>query len=166
MEGTVAEEILSRIFHQLGFSEIKMNDFQDRLKYQKIVYLIQKFGLSLGYGYSWYVRGPYSPDLTKNLFSISKNPTIFSEGCKLRLNNEEKVISRIDEFKNLLEENINDPLFLEILASMVFIKDTYQSKNVDNEELKEILLELKPRLKQESNLDLVINKACSKISAF
>lgn len=37
------------------------NNFDDRLRLQKYVYLIQRLGLSLGYRFNEYLRGPYSP---------------------------------------------------------------------------------------------------------
>ena len=49
----------------VGFDWVDMDNFNNRLIYQKVIYLMQNFGLSLGYGYSWYVKGPYSPDLRK-----------------------------------------------------------------------------------------------------
>jgi len=166
MDDTVDERILSRVFSQLGFPKIDMNNFQDRLKFQKLVYLMQNFGLPLGYGYSWYVRGPYSPELTKTLFSISNNPALFSKGKELRFKEEAAVVSRIDEFGKLLGVDLTDPLFLEVLASMVFIKKAHRSKKLDDDELKTLLLSLKPRLKHEENIELTLHKACSKIANF
>jgi uncharacterized protein YwgA len=166
MQDNNAEKIISRVFHQLGFANINMQDFQDRLRYQKIVYLMQNFGLSLGYGYGWYVRGPYSPDLTKTLFRISGDPELFSQGKQITFKEQETVVSRINEFKNILGNDINNPIFLEVLASMVFIKNTFYSKKIRDNELKEILLKMKPRLKHEPDLDITIERACSKISAF
>lgn len=165
-DSTIAVNVLSRVFNQLGFPGINMVDFQDRLRYQKIVYLMQNFGLSLGYGYSWYVRGPYSPDLTKDLFTISNDPSIFSHGRDLKFKEEAAVVSKIGAFKKILGEDLKDPLFLEVLASMVFIKKAHREKKLGNDELKTLLLTLKPRLKQEPNFDTTLNKACLRISEF
>ncbi|HNX17195.1 MAG TPA: hypothetical protein PKM50_02585 [Methanoregula sp.] len=166
MENAVAEKIISRVFSQLGFSKINMNDFQDRLKYQKLVYLMQNFGLSLGYGYSWYVRGPYSPELTKALFTISNNPALFTEGSQIKFKDETEVIKRIDNFRGLLGSDLSDPVFLEVLASMVFIKKAYCSKKLGEDDLKTLLLSLKPRLKHEENIEAILQRACSKVSNF
>jgi len=166
MDDTVAERILSRVFHQLGLPQINMDDFQDRLKYQKLVYLMQNYGLPLGYGYSWYVRGPYSPELTKTLFNISNNPSLFTQGRDLKFKNETAVASQIDKFGKLLGEDLTDPIFLEVLASMVFIKKAYCSKKLGKEDIKKLLLSLKPRLKHEENIDTILQKACSKVPDF
>ena len=49
--------------------------FERRLRIQKIMYFIvsKKLDSDLNYPYSVYLRGPYSPDLSKDYFSISEN---------------------------------------------------------------------------------------------
>ena len=39
--------------------EFSMDEFDDRLRFQKTVYLLQAFGINRGYDFSWYLRGPY-----------------------------------------------------------------------------------------------------------
>lgn len=46
------EKILSKILNLLGIESIDMDSFDNRLKYQKLIYLVQNSGLSLGYGYN------------------------------------------------------------------------------------------------------------------
>ncbi len=40
-----------------------MADFEHRLRIQKFVYLLQAFGVYLGYDYSWYLHGPHCTGL-------------------------------------------------------------------------------------------------------
>ena len=64
-------EILSRVFNILDVGRPDMSTFSSRLKYQRIVYLLQSLTeLSLGYGYIWYVKGPYSPELAQALYKL------------------------------------------------------------------------------------------------
>jgi len=56
-------------FKELGF-EFTISRFDDRLVAQKIVCLLELKGIDLGYPCSIYVRGPYSPDLTADLFEF------------------------------------------------------------------------------------------------
>ena len=42
----------------------------DRLKIQKMVYLMQAFGVYLGYDFSWYLRGPYCMVLASNIIRL------------------------------------------------------------------------------------------------
>ena len=57
-------------FKELGF-EFDISRFDDRLIAQKIVCLLDLKGINLGYSCSIYVRGPYSPDLTQDLFEFT-----------------------------------------------------------------------------------------------
>ena len=39
--------------------EFSLDEFDDRLRFQKTVYLLQAFGINRGYDFSWWLRGPY-----------------------------------------------------------------------------------------------------------
>jgi uncharacterized protein YwgA len=43
--------------------------FNDRLRIQKVIYLLQTFGLRTRWNFSWYLRGPYSSDLAYAIFN-------------------------------------------------------------------------------------------------
>jgi hypothetical protein len=58
-------------FKELGF-RFDISAFDDRLIAQKIVCLLELKGIDLGYSCSLYVRGPYSPDLTQDLFAFTR----------------------------------------------------------------------------------------------
>jgi len=158
------EKILSKILSLLGIENIDMTDFDNRLKYQKLIFLVQNSGLSLGYGYNWYVRGPYSPPLTQDLFEIEQNKEIFEKGKTLGLQDEEIIISKIDGIKRLLGDNISDPIFLEVLASLIYIKKS--SLKDDCGFLCDRLKTLKPRLKQTQNIEEILGKACKMLPNF
>lgn len=53
-----------------------INTIDDRILLQKKIFLAQDIGLPLGYGYSWYIHGPYSTDLTAVAYQI------VPEGCE------------------------------------------------------------------------------------
>lgn len=55
------------VIEKLGL-EPRIDTFNDRLLMQKSVYLAQALGVNLGYHFGWYLRGPYSPALTRDLF--------------------------------------------------------------------------------------------------
>ena len=50
---------------------LKLELFEDRLALQKVTYLLQEAGVVLGYDFTWYVRGPYSPSLTKDAYQLA-----------------------------------------------------------------------------------------------
>jgi hypothetical protein len=58
-------------FKELGF-EFDISRFDDRLIAQKLVCLLELKGIDLGYSCSLYVRGPYSPDLTQDLYAFTR----------------------------------------------------------------------------------------------
>jgi hypothetical protein len=58
-------------FKELGFN-FDISQFDDRLVAQKLVCLLELKGIDLGYPCSIYVRGPYSPDLTEDLFEFTR----------------------------------------------------------------------------------------------
>lgn len=149
------ELILSRTLQLAGIDHVDMDNFDNRLVYQKIVYLMQNYGLSLGYGYSWYVKGPYSPELTKTLFNIT--PQISAESANFVFNNNDIIIKKVADFKSLLNDEIKNPLFLEILASIIFIQKSSQLK--DNTSIKEELLRLKPKLGKNPEFEIIFNNA-------
>jgi len=50
--------------------DFRIDSFEDRLILQKAVYLAQVAGVHLGYYYRWYLRGPYSPSLTRDEYAV------------------------------------------------------------------------------------------------
>ena len=52
---------------ELGWS-FDNEEFSDRLKMQKFVYLGESFGYDSGYNYNIYIHGPYSPELAEDYY--------------------------------------------------------------------------------------------------
>jgi uncharacterized protein YwgA len=78
-------------FKELGF-EFSISRFDDRLIAQKLVCLLDLRGISLGYPCSIYVRGPYSPELTEDLFGFTSE--FENLKTEARLNAAEKETAR------------------------------------------------------------------------
>jgi hypothetical protein len=74
-------------FKELGF-EFDISRFDDRLMAQKLVCLLELKGIDLGYSCSLYVRGPYSPDLTQDLYAFTREFEMLK--TESRLNTDEK----------------------------------------------------------------------------
>ncbi|MDA7952696.1 MAG: hypothetical protein MPI95_01050 [Nitrosopumilus sp.] len=93
--------LLLRQVPDYGFS---MDKFDDRLRLQKTVYLLQAFGVYLGYDFYWYLRGPYCTVLTANAFMLEKiydgiptDPKTFGNpAAQERFENFKKFISGMD----------------------------------------------------------------------
>lgn len=52
------------------------SSFDDRLILQKAIYLVQQAGVDLNYRYTWYLRGPYCSDLTRDAYEMLSEPDI------------------------------------------------------------------------------------------
>ena len=63
---------LALALRELGVSS-DVTGFDSRLILQKTVYLLEEAGIHLGYPFNWYLRGPYSPALTRDLYGFSSN---------------------------------------------------------------------------------------------
>jgi uncharacterized protein YwgA len=107
--------LLASLMRRVG--EYRLQTFRDRLVVQKTVYLLQAFGIYLGYQFRWYLRGPYSPQLTRDAFSIEAawsrvSPVTFTH---------EAAEQRVIEFLAFVEGHKDDEAWLETAASAHFL---------------------------------------------
>lgn len=100
-------------FKELGFKP-KLERFEDRLIAQKVVYLLQLKGVKSGFSYDLYVRGPYSPDLTRELYSHKQE----FEGLETDAFLKKDELSAVHEMKELFELK---PGLLEVAATYSFL---------------------------------------------
>ena len=99
-----------------------LDTIQDRILLQKKVYLAQDKGLPLGYGYSWYIHGPYSTDLTSVAYQVIPEGFGSIEGNKLK----EKyaaIVSKVNAIEDTVEEQklkIGVVQWYELVASIAY----------------------------------------------
>ena len=62
---------LKMFLDALGVPET-IDTIDDRKRVQKAVYLGQLSGIDLGYRFGWYLKGPYSPALTRDYFGLAE----------------------------------------------------------------------------------------------
>lgn len=108
-----------------GFS---MNTFSDRLRLQKSVYLLQEFGVKLGYDYSWYIRGPYCSRLAKIGFDLELIYSNIEESDPTKFMNP-KTSANFKNFLKFFKSLKNDINKLELLASLHIVKTTHPRFN-------------------------------------
>jgi hypothetical protein len=117
-----------------------IGEFSERKRNQKLAYLIQEVAdVPLGYDFSWYIHGPYSPNLTRDLYaediSSATNPMV-------SLSAEQKdQIGRLGEF---LGDDIKSPDALELLVSLHFLRKLGKNYGASKEEVIEVLKQKKP----------------------
>ena len=161
-----SKKVLGKVLEILGLDMPDMSTFDNRLKFQKIIYLLQSSGMSLGYGYNWYVKGPYSSPLAHDLFELEDNSEIYDEIRQKRFKNHDQIVDKLNEFKNFLGDGMNDAKYLEVLASIHYINETTFSGNGSYDELKKALLNAKPSLKTVEGIDDTISEAYKKLQEF
>ncbi len=117
-------EKLMACFKELNFKP-RIDSFQDKLIIQKTVCLLQLLGVDLGYNFSLYVRGPYSPDLTRDIYKHRDRIQNLESDCSLSENEKEK-LTKVFEISNKL-----DAPMLEIITTYSFLSKDLGMSNRD-----------------------------------
>ena len=120
---TSRQSVLAAALQRIG--EFSLDRFEDRLKLQKTVYLLQVFGFYLGYPFNWYLYGPYSPDLTRDAFEVVPQLGRY-EPISFR---DRQTEAAFDRFISFLGEKKDDPKWLELVASLHMLKKLYQEQD-------------------------------------
>ena len=107
---------LGIILKRIG--NLNISTFKGRLVLQKTIYLLQSFGFYFGYKFSWYIHGPYSPDLTRDAFRLQP---IYAEVPEVKFS-DPKIEKCLNEFKRFIGGKENDADWLEQLACAHFLK--------------------------------------------
>jgi len=128
-----------------GAEYVGMDDksFELRLRVQKIMFFLSKTKLDrdLDYLYSIYLRGPYSPALAKDYFSITDN----------EFNHTENVVDMEPKLKEFVEYlSKKDNLWLEIASTL---KSLIDDGGYNNEEAIDRVMELKDSILKAKNKD-------------
>ncbi len=97
----------------LGMRTPSTDDFEDKLVIQKAVYLLQLKGVRTGFGFGLYVRGPYSPTLTAEMYLHKR------ELCRLETTTKlsEKEAEAVQELRALTALK---PSLLEVAATYAY----------------------------------------------
>lgn len=147
---------LVRVMKFFG-KEIDMRSYDDRLILQKLVYILQCKGVALDYFFGWYIRGPYSSALAADGYFIGEEK-----------HHKEADISPLEESvvkktKDLLRGSITDSKKMEIIASLLFLKQ--KNMSLDDSGVILALKDLKPWLTEEEIADelLVIKHVCGEV---
>ena len=107
--------------------ELAVRQFDQRLILQKAIHLLQEGGVHLGYHFRWYLRGPYSPRLTEDVFAVAALPEKGAGELKdWKLDEESK--QKVAKFNGLFAASSTGVLakHLELLSSILFLVRTGQ----------------------------------------
>ena len=127
-----------------GFGNVSVDTFNDRLRLQKLAYLIQEIGRYNSVAHSWYIRGPYSPSLTSMLY-LGDEVDVFKETPQLS-DNDHTLINQINE---LLDGKSNDPKYLELFASVWFLMPNKKISPANEQLVLDVMQQEKPHFSIE-----------------
>ena len=117
----MANKFLLPVYKKVFGQSFSYSSFDDRLKMQKMVYLLQEEGVNIGhYGFDWYKHGPYSQVLLDDMYKEDGNACI-------KLNYTSDAESRIERLKDIFNDSEAQEIYgmknwTECLASIHFFK--------------------------------------------
>lgn len=127
--------------HALGIDP-KMNTFAERKRIQKLVYLLDKvFGMNFHLSYNWYLHGPYSPDVTRIVFSVIEHRQAVDSNTHV-LSRED--LKKIERLKLFLGKDIDSNDQLELLVSLSFLMQYRNDSGITQEDVVAFLKAKKP----------------------
>lgn len=135
----MANYLLKPVFEQVFEREFHSNEFDDRLEMQKMVYLLQNMGISVGrYSFLWYKHGPYSQTLQNDILRIQ-----LAEDIKIEFSNDAKRAIKLLK-QALFKEEVSYCLaeWTECLGSLYYVKENILPSSSTDEQ---ILIELERR---------------------
>ena len=143
--------VLQLVMNGMGL-ESGIDTIDERVTFQKAVYLAQAGGVQLGYRYNWYRMGPYSPDLTRDYYALHETsddePTV-ENGMSLR----PQVIKTLQTLSSILSPPPDFPHnqagWLELLASVHYLM---VGARMDVSNTKSRLEDSKPMLSPHTDL--------------
>lgn len=138
-----SERSTIRVLNEL--SGFELEEFDDRLRLQKLVFLAKKIGYDFGYTFSWYARGPYSPSLTRMLFSANEQNRLNRDDVELN----DYEIEVVDALRTFLNDDIENPRALELLASVWYFLRNRRYSPEERNALIATILQRKPQFERD-----------------
>ena len=117
---------LKLVLSELGLSG-RIDTLDDRVTFQKAIYLAQAAGIPLRYRYSWYIMGPYSRDLTRDYYDLQEYPQDSSESDISHVVRE-PYSTTLTKLKSIMDVpegvTLDQRSWLELLSSVHFLRKT------------------------------------------
>ena len=125
------------------FGEMSLDNFSNRLRLQKISFLAQEIGLDGGFFFTYYHRGPYSPDLTRLLFRGVETEDFTKKELTVK---ESRIVQNLGK---ILGSKVDDVRSLELFASVWYLLPSRKINNEDKKYVLDTILETKPRYNKD-----------------
>jgi uncharacterized protein YwgA len=117
---TTQADVLATVLKRIGgFDPIAFaQDFDARLRVQKEVHLLQAgFDVDLGYAFNYYLRGPYSSGLARDVYAIT--PSVFAKAQPLKFK-DPPTEARFQEFLRFVTPHLSDAAWLETASTLLW----------------------------------------------
>lgn len=130
--------------------QFQPSKFEDRLKMQKAIYLLQNMGINVGdYKFIWYKHGPYSQTLQNDILNIQQaakdNDIEFSSDANRAIEKLKQALSKEKAKYDMCQ-------WIECLGSLQYIKENILRSSATDDEILDELQNRKPHLdKPEEN---------------
>lgn len=121
--------LLHSLFKFFTYKKIDMSSFNDRLRFQKIIYIMNSAGIDLDYRFGWHLRGPYSSSLASDGFALTNRPETFID---IPYRVPEKCAKIIENIREKFSNDITDISKLELFAAILFIAKS-EGESTDSE---------------------------------
>jgi uncharacterized protein YwgA len=113
---------LKLVLDELGISP-DISTLNNRIEIQKAIFLAKYAGVDLGYSYSWYIHGPYSPELTKDYY-ILDNCLSKNENGEMDFQLLDSVTMSLNKTKEFMKipdgVDLSRPQWLEFISSVIY----------------------------------------------
>lgn len=142
----MAKEYLRPVFFDVYEKNFDQSSFDDRMEMQKMVFLLQEAGVSIGdYNFVWYKHGPYCQDLQNDILDIGHVKDV-----KVNYSSDAKEV--IDRLKCVIEKKnvYKKPAWVECLASLEYLKAYILPLNSDDDAILNELVARKSHLNRQS----------------
>jgi uncharacterized protein YwgA len=124
-----------------------MTTFAERKKVQKLLYLLDKvFGMHFDFSYSWYLHGPYSPEVTKLVFDVVEGRQSVDPNAAI-LSSEDN--AKIERLRSFLGRDMDSNDKLELLVSLHFLIQCSRNSKSTQDDVIEFLKSKKPYFTDE-----------------
>lgn len=150
----MSNSLLATVYCDVYQERFSSTDFSKRVKMQKLVYLLQEAGISLGdYSFFWYKHGPYCQKLQDDILysNFTNNEEIHYSDNAYRT---------ISKFKDLfqIKTDYNQIHWVECLASLQYLRSNVFAYDAKPKDIISKLESLKPHLNNTEVNNLAFQK--------
>ena len=129
-----ARQIVLKLFLDALDIPSDIETVNDRKRVQKAIYLGQLTGIDLGYRFGWYLKGPYSPSLTKDYFNLEESLASGDQDHKDK-ELEKSVARKLRKVLPLMQPpqdiDLSQEDWLELVSSVHFLRIVQGNSNKD-----------------------------------